>query len=138
MPNEELLDADLATVDTSFPVIKKGLYDLKIVETEVKENESKTLMLTYEPLEPTVSDKGENLEAGTRVFDNINLAVTGKAKVSFIKQNVAAFVQALEAPAGWTIRRLMTSNPELKGCIIKARVNIQPAGPDSKGVFRKA
>jgi hypothetical protein len=127
------LDLDLNTVDTSMPLLAKGIYDLQVTKVEKKKTSKGGDMLAIElsTTAPSKSVKDEDLGIGIKVFYNLNLSVSGKATWDIIKRNVAAVVQAAQVQTNWGE---FTNNPAiLQGRIVRCSVDVAPAGVDKNG-----
>lgn len=93
-PSGELLTDDLASVDTSFPLIASGTkVQVRIEEAKVLDNASKSLSLKMVTLAPTKSSKGDQLEPGVGLFERSNCVPTGKATPDMIVRGIGAIVQ---------------------------------------------
>lgn len=140
------LDLDLATVDTSMPLLANGIYDLIIEKAEVKKTNDQRgeyISLDMKTNAPALSQKGDNLGAGIHVFDNINLVPTGKATWDMVARNLGAFTQALGfAPGQAKIvgGRVNSGDwvPSLPGRTIRAKIGFAPEGtnPSTGKSFR--
>ncbi len=131
-----VLDEDLTGVDTSFPLLAAGLYDMEIKEVSKVPNNAKTgdnLKIVVVTTKDALDVKGQRLNAGMKLTSYIGLSETPKYNQDDIKKNCAVFVQAV----GCGITRI---NPleQFAGKIVRAKITIRPAGPDKTGVQREA
>ena len=132
------LDVPLDDVKTGFPLIKaESILDFTISEVNCKSNAARTLSITLKTNDPCQSQENETLEPGQKVFANINTQATGRAEPRMVQGFVAEFYQSTGLK-GWSLRDVVTRNQELVGLTVRARVGIQPAGPDRNGTHRQA
>lgn len=140
------LNMDLASVDTSMPLLADGIQDLLIEKAEIKstrDGKGQYVSLDLKTTDPATSRKGEPLGAGIHVFDNLNLNPTGAATWDIVLRNVAAFTQALEFSPGQARLENGRINaeewvPTLPGKIVRAKVGYAPAGTSKEGrAFRE-
>ncbi len=94
-----LLDLDLGSIDTSFPVIKSGMVDLVIKECTIVRNSNNdgdlwTIKMATTRVQKGV--KGEDIKDGAVVFHRISLTPTDKYDVEGILKNTARFTQAVK------------------------------------------
>jgi hypothetical protein len=128
MNENNILDMDLATVETSRPLIIAGLYDLTIKDAVI-EPSGKTppiplLKLTLTTTSSTQSDKGESVDPGLELYHNCSLQPSGKATVKMIAQNVASIVQAVGL-TGVTLGTVADWHKQLCGRLVRCRVTIR-------------
>lgn len=143
---EDILTNDLSTMDTSFPLVNPGLYDLRVAAISVMDNPARTLKLELQTTEAAQSNKGDTAAAGTKVFTNVNTRPTGKSTLQIIGRQVANLVQAAKLTAadlgGGTGQQQLDNvaqwAPLLSGKVLRARVIIEPAGTGRDGVYRNA
>src|SRR6266478_10244932 len=116
------LDVDLATIDTSMPLVKDGIfYDLLIEKAEVKPTAApggKFIALDMKTTQPAKSMKDEDLGAGVHIFDNVNIVPTGKATWDMIARNAGALVQSAGI-TGVTLKTLEAAVPQLNGKLVR-------------------
>jgi hypothetical protein len=94
-----LLDLDLGSIDTSFPVIKTGMADLVVKECKIERNSANDGDLwTIKSATTKVMKgiKGEDIKEGAIIFHRISLTPTDKYDVEAILKNVARFTQAIK------------------------------------------
>ena len=135
-PTAGVLDEDVSDVDTSFPLLSEGLYDMEIQEVTEESNKAKTgtnLKIVVVTTKDSVSPKGEALNRGMKLTSYIGLTETEKYNTDSIKRNVAGFVQAV----GCGITKVKPFD-QFKGKIVRVKVSIRPAGKDKTGVEREA
>lgn len=128
------LDLDLNSVDTSLPLLAKGVYQLQITKVEKKQSSSGIPMINLElsTTGPSKSVEGRDLGPNIKVFHNLNLAPSGKATWEMVTRNVAAVVQATGTSATWND---IMSNPVgvFQGQSCQCSIDIAPAGVDKTG-----
>jgi hypothetical protein len=127
--NQNPLDMDLGSVPTDFPLIAAGgPYDFIIKNTEIKPNSAgnKMLVLLLESVNPVpAANTGEQLAAGQKVFEQINLVATGKATNEMIVRNIGALVQSAKL-SGVTLGNIDNWHPSLQGRIVRCNIKVQP------------
>lgn len=133
------LDMDLSTIDLSLPLIADGIYDVRVEKAEMKQTSAGHPMIALELVTtaPATSIKGEPLNAGVRIFDNINTVATGKATMEMVQRNVAGLVQAAKL-TGATMPTIPQWAPQLVGRILRVKVGYQPEGISKTGKPFKA
>jgi hypothetical protein len=131
------LDMDLASVDTSLPLLKDGEYYHFVIEkAELKktnDGKGRFISIDMKTTMPASDIKGQPLGPGVHVFDNQNVVPTGKATWDMIQRNVGAFVQSIEG--GVPGARLSTVDqwvPTLPGRTLKAKIGYVPEGVSKK------
>jgi len=125
--NIQLIDDDLTTVDTSMPLLQPGLYDLKIVKAalgDTKDHTAKQLKLELATTQPAVSEKGEDLSPGVRVFHRIMTTPKGEITMEQIKRRLGALVQAAGMPRGTGYSNLDQWIKTLEGKLVACKVSI--------------
>ena len=99
-----ILDMDLGSMKTDMPLVKAGLYDLKVLSAKVEDNNKQdghNLNITFTNTIPAQSTKDETLPPETaRVFHNVSLKTTQKATPEAVARRVAMFIQALTPAVG--------------------------------------
>jgi len=141
MNEQELLDTDLSSIDTSFPVIASGIYDLVIKDSKVEPNKAGdgdlwTVQLATTT--PVQTIKGETLAPGQVVFNRMSLKPTDKYTKDAIAKNVARFLQAVKPTvAGIKASDLFdggikTKCKVLAGRMVRAKVDALPEGRTDK------
>ena len=135
------LDVDLNTIDTSLPLIASGeIVDFQLFKIELKETNKKDglmLNIQHKSVSPTKSVKGETLNPGVFVFNNIMLNPIGKSTWEMVQRSIAELTQA--AGLSTTLNDFINSGwKQLQGMNVKAKVSYIPEGPDKGGVIRKA
>lgn len=99
--NKNILDLDLNEIDTQFPLLAPGLYELRIADSTVDDSvggDAKLWKLTFETTQESSSVKGETLAPGLPLYHTITLTPKGKATMELILRNVASVVQACTPP----------------------------------------
>lgn len=128
----DVLDTDLGGVDTSFPLLKDGLYDM-IVDSVVKErnkaDDGDRLTIKVKTQQPAESQKGEALHPGFTLTAYIGITETEKYDKGAIKRSLATFRQAMGLKEG-------AFNPieQYQGKVIRVKISTRPA----KGEFEAA
>ena len=124
----DLLSTDLNTLDISRPLIKGGLYTLRIDKAEIgKANSGKEkIVLTLKTTVPATSDKGKPVEAGLTLGDSVMLEPSGNATVHIVSRNVAALIQSAGGVKGATLKNAATWVPQLTGKTVTAQVDLEP------------
>lgn len=133
------LDMDLNSIKTDFPLLAPGIYDLQIAKVEAKTSKANSPMLHLE-LRTTaagVAQDGTQLGPGTVIFDNLNLAPSGKSTWEIVLRNVASVTQACGIATTWGDFQ-GNAVALLTGKIPRCKVGIEPAGTDKNGKSFKA
>ena len=116
-----LLNDDLTNVETKRPLLK-GLYELEVIEVEIRENNAKdgnSVQFTCALTAPTTAVDGRPVPAGFKVFHNISLKETPKYSQGQIKENMA------RAREGITGNKAGSFAPieQYKGCKFMAQLS---------------
>lgn len=137
-----LLDLDLGTIDTSFPVIRGGMYELVITDATVERTAAGTgdmLTVKFATTIDVKGVKGEDYKAGkTTLFHRVGLTPTDKYDHEAIAKNVARLIQAVKPPvSGIKVvdifnGGLATACKVLQGRMVQAKVEALPEGLDKK------
>lgn len=130
------LNLDLASVDTSLPLIADGIYDFRVEKAEIKETNAKDgkyINLDLVTVAPSKSVKGEDLGPGVHVFDSVMMNPTGKGTWEMVNRNLAMLVQAAAFPPG-TARRdnIPEWAQQLTGRTLRISIGFVPAGISQK------
>lgn len=137
------LDVDLSSVDTSFPLLVDGIYDLRCDKAEIKDtadHKGRLAELQLVTVAPATGRKGEALEPGaTRIFERIMLAPTGKATWDMVLRNMGSVVQAVQGgmPMRCTPQTADQWVPMLQGRTFRCRVGYEPAGTKNGKSFNE-
>jgi hypothetical protein len=121
---DELLSTDMSKVDTSFPLIKEGLYDVVVDDISLVDNKAKTgknIMIKLKTTAQTQDVKGNVMNPGMVLTTYIALAESEKYDKEAIKRNVATFVQSV----GQGITQLAPLD-QFKGKIVRVKVKVRP------------
>ncbi len=138
---QEILDLDLSTIDTSFTVIRAGLYDCVVRESSIERtsnDDGDMWVLKLSTLKPTVDVKNAPVKEGQILFHRIGLRPTDKYSHEAIAKNTARFVQAVK-PSITGIKAADLFNGEIKtkcklfeGRMLQVKVEALPEGIDKK------
>jgi hypothetical protein len=135
------LDLDLNSVDTSMPLINGGnIVDFVAVKVEKKTTSDGTtpmLSIDWKSTGPTTDVKGQPLNAGVHLFDNVMLAPSGKSNWDMVVRNIASVVQAAGLQTNLN-DFLQGGYSSLQGAAVRIKVGFVPEGPDKKGIHRRA
>lgn len=144
MSNEnspELLSMDLNAIETSLPVVRGDIYELRIAKSEIVKPEdpakAPAWRLTMETTAPTVDINGKPVDPGHPIFTQTQLKPTGKATMKMVVQNLAAIVQALKPRLDGNIVMGTDADPIpwhnlTVGRLVRVRVNALPARENPK------
>lgn len=140
------LDVDLNTMKTDMPLLADGIYDLQFSKVELKKSKAMQDMFSLDLVttSPAKTNTGEDLGQGVHVFDNLNLAPSGKATWEMVARNIGAVVQStgVTIPGANFAEQLenlrVNGVAMLQGQIARCKVGFVPEGPDKTGVMRKA
>jgi hypothetical protein len=132
------LDMDLATVDTSMPLLKDNeFYSFAIDKAELKPTNDKKaayLSLDCKTTMPAMSIKGEQLGAGIHVFGNLMISPSGKSTWEIVGRNLGEFVQSIQGGLpGAKLTNVKEWVQVLPGRTFVAKVGYAPAGIDKNG-----
>jgi len=125
-----LLDLDLNSVDTSFPIIKAGIYDMTIKESTVSDNKAqdgKNWVIKLATTIPTTGIKGESFDIGQVVTTQLSLKTKSDKKTEdqmkeIIVKNAARILQAIKPPvSGITGKDLFNGDFEVKCKALQGR-----------------
>lgn len=81
MSDNDILGTDLTSVESSFPILPAGAYEVTIREMKTEPNKAGTgsnLKMKYSLNNPAVSREGKSVNAGYPVFDLISITKTEK------------------------------------------------------------
>jgi hypothetical protein len=131
----DLLDIDLATVDTNFPVVAGPvMLDLLVSKSEVMTNDAQTWKLELTTTGPTQSTKGDTLNAGIKIFHTANLAATGKATPDMVAKRAGELIQG--GLPFKNIREILANPALAQGKTLRCRVGVEAEGTGKDGVWR--
>src|SRR2546421_9854692 len=138
-PPPELLDLVLASVDTSFPVLQPGLYELVVKEASVEKTaagDGEMLVVQLATTQPSRDVKGNTLNPGTVLFHRVGLKPTDKYDHLAIVKNVARVTQAMKPQVSMKADSIFNGfNSACKafvGRLLTAKIETMPAGVDKK------
>lgn len=136
----ELLDLDLSGIDTSFPVVKAGLYELIVKESDVVRNNADNgdlWVLKLSPVNDVQDVKGQPLKASSvTIFHRVGLTTTEKYTPEGVAKNVARVIQAVKPlVTGITTRDIFDGSfkvkcKSLQGRMLQAKVDALPERRD--------
>jgi len=143
---KSLLDLDLNSVDTSFPIIKAGIYDMVIKESSVADNKAsdgKNWVFKLATTIPTDGVKGEKFDIGHIVTSQLSLKTKSEKKTEdqmkeIIVKNAARILQAIRPPVtGITGKDLFDGSFEVKckalqGRMIRVKLDALPERKDKE------
>ena len=138
-PPPELLDLDLANVDTSFPVLRHGLYELVVKEASVEKTaagDGEMLVLQLATTQPAKDVKGNTLNPGTILFHRVGLKPTDKYDYLAIVKNVARVTQAMKPQVSMKADSIFngfsSACKAFAGRLLTAKIEALPEGVDKK------
>ena len=146
----ELLSMDLNTVETTLPVIRGDIYDLRVKTSEilVPEDSSKprSWKLTLETTTPTTTTDDKPVDIGHPIFAQTQLKPTGKATAKMVVQNVGEMVQSVRPRLEGQITMGTEADPipwhkMTEGRMVRVRVDALPSRQNPKNpaqTFRPA
>jgi hypothetical protein len=88
------LDVDLSSVDTSFPLLAEGMYDLEVKAMEqkkTKDEQGDMIVATFVTTREGRSTKGAPINPGFPIFYRLNLTPKGEMTEAMILRNLAKF-----------------------------------------------
>lgn len=127
----DILSVDLSGVDTSFPLLPAGLYDLVVDGVKVEPNKAgngRNVVIALKTTTDTTSVKGEALNKGFPITTYISLTPAEKYNEASIKRGLALFQQACG------IKGQFQPVSQYKDKIVRCKVTIRPA----KGEFEES
>ena len=137
-----LLDLDLGSIDTSFPVLKGGMYDLVIKKSEVgrnKNNDGDLWTVQLSTVKDSKGVKGDDIKAGATVFHRVGLTPTEKYDIEGILKNVARFTQAVKPAVAIKVSSFVQALQDggiqtmvklFEGRMVTAKLEALPEGVD--------
>ena len=131
--NNEMLNADLTSVETSYPIIPAGVYNYTVSEMKIEPTKDKNgdVVLIKLRLAQNAKDvKGRDVYPGLIITDRISLAPTEKYTSDMIRQRLKSFQRAC-----FTADSCPTAFAPLEqyiGKSVTVRVKIES---DPKGVY---
>lgn len=130
--NTDPLDVNIEDIDTSYPILPSGLYDLKIgmVKREpTKDNTGERLTVPLTTTTNHNSVKGEMVPAGLKITHYIGLTPReghdGKRDYTIqdVRKGVASICKA--AGVGGTIKTTVDNPSILDGHVVRTKIGIQ-------------
>lgn len=121
------MDQDISGIDTNFPRLAVGTYELKITGAEVVQNKAQTgnnLKLSLETIHEAKSTVGEPMPAGARLNMYIGLVPTEWTTQNGIAKKIAKLMKAagLEGKPS----AIIADPSQLVEKIVNAKVGINP------------
>lgn len=113
----DILTEDLSGVDTSMPLIRDELYEVKLASLKVGKTKAGkgSLNLRFDTLNETKDIEGKHVNSGYPLFHQVTLTPSEKYTKDQIKKAVAQIAQALK------VKTLTEQCVGLK-CLVKTRV----------------
>ena len=122
------LDTDVSSIDTSFPRLQKGLYELSCTAAELLDNKAgtgKNLKLQFKTTQSGYSTSGEQVAPGYNITTFVALTPTPKYTEQMIAKNLASLMKSADMSGS---PRAVIDNPAtLVGKVVNATVAVQPA-----------
>lgn len=125
----QLLNMDLASVDTSYPLVEGGVYDVRVVSSDIvpmrdasKGRNWKLVVATTSPVRE--AGKPTTIEAGHQITTQAALNPTGKAKMQMVVQNVARIVQSAKL-TGANMATIDQWHKTIEGRVCRVRVEVE-------------
>jgi len=94
MSDQDILGTDLSSVESSFPILPGGMYEVTIAEMKTEANKAGTgsnLKMKYTLVNPATARDGKTVNAGFPLFDLISITKTEKYDPT---QRLAQFKEA--------------------------------------------
>lgn len=140
---QHLLDLDTGSIDTSFPVLRGGMYDLVVKSSEVgKSNDGGPLwIIKLATIREEKGVKGDVIKAGSVVFHRISLTQTDKYDGEAIIKNACRFMQACKPAVSLKVGDFVSAiNAGEAGSLVKlfegrqvtVKIEALPEGFDKK------
>lgn len=120
------IDVDLSNVDTSMPLLPVALYDLVIDDLKKEDNKDKTghnLTVTFKTTSPIESVQGKPINPGFTLKKWFPLQPSKKENTTWDYRTGLA--QLIDAAYGTTMGDRPKITDDLKGKVVRARVNIE-------------
>ena len=120
------LDMDLASVEIPVQLLTEGIYDfqIKTAENKLSKNGKKMLAIQHSLVSQGVNSRGEPVNPGFVVHDNLMLETSGKS--TQVQVNTALIEFAKAFGGGITMMDLNQGTP-LCGKVGKIKIGIKPA-----------
>lgn len=140
-----LLDTDVSSIDTSYPRIVAGLYELSISAAEKIRNKAETgdnLKVEFKTTQPATSTTGEPVPPGFTMSRYIGLTVTEKYSEDMIGKTIASLMKCFGVTG--SPRTIIDTPAVLIGKIGPCKVSIKkettefPEGNEVKSFVVKA
>jgi hypothetical protein len=125
---QDPLNTPVGDIDTSFPLLAAGLYDMEIADAVVgpaKGNPThQTLKVTLKTTHDAPDVKGQMVNKGFPIYHHIALTPSEDMPIDKIKKNVAALGQRAGA-SKLSVRDLLNNPTVMKGKVVRVKVGIQ-------------
>ena len=127
------LDANVDDVDTSYPVLAQGNYNLRIKSAKKQPNKAQTgenLVIAFETIDSARSNKGVDIAPGFVITHYISVTPRepeGEKRgytVEDIKKSVAELAKAAKVKG--SVREIIDNAVQFEGTVVNAKVKIQP------------
>lgn len=129
-PSTSLLDEDLSSIDTSFPIVKEGIYDLELMtveEVSTKDQQGSMVKIKFALTEDAQGVSGDVVNKGYPIFHQIVVTPKGGLTMEMVKKSLASVLQ----PMGMkSLRDLLTAGKQ--GKIVRVKLVVQPERKDKE------
>lgn len=129
--NIDPMDQDVSGIDTNFPRLAVGVYELKCTGAEVVENKAQTgnnLKLQFETINAAVSTSGEPMPSGARLSMYIGLVPSDRYSPADIAKKVAGLMKA--AGIDGKPSAIVADPSQLVEKVVTAKVKVNKATDD--------
>lgn len=126
-----MLDTDVSSIDTSFPRITAGLYEMSVDKAESVPNKAQTgnnIRLTLKTVSPASDTNGNPVPAGFTLTNYIACTPTEKYTSAMIAKSVATFMKA--AGLSGSPRSFIDNPIVAEGKILTVKVGIRKETPE--------
>lgn len=134
--NQDPLNCNLTTIDTSRKILAADRMNLIVVETEIKatkDNTGRMISLKLKTADPKPSIKGETIEAGHYIMDQVMLNPTGAATWDMVTRRLGELVQASRITGEIRPSNADLWHKQLEGRTLIAQVDYEPASTAANG-----
>jgi len=128
------LDQDVGGIDTSFPLLSPGLYDMEITEASVghkKDDPSReVLTIKFVTTLDSLDVKGEILHKGYPIFYRTGLTPTEDMPAKKVATNLARILKVCGFKSGVSPRQLTQDPKMVVGRVVRCKVKVQKETDD--------
>jgi hypothetical protein len=132
-PNDPL-SQDAAAVDTSFPLLPTGIYDMEITDCGVGASKSKpenqVMTIKMATTQDVTDTKGEHLNKGFPIYYRIGITPTPDYDAKAIAKKLATVLKQCGVAQGITPRGFINDAKMVVGKVVRVKIAIQKETTD--------